>query len=258
MRFLTRMSMVFVLLGGLAYGSYAFGKYVLSTRLFGAAVPAKSGSALAPSGRSVSATVTRQVPLKGNKARVEVEVLPAQSAGQSPEPPPIEVLARQAKEKGPSSNEMPSSLTTSKPKSASSFSSGSRQFDNVDGIDYSLNGEGLRSRRDRDRLREGRDEEERPRRRRRRRRRTIDTNRTSPSTTSSARDDEIATPPPDETEYGSGNDSAPRISNNRSRRRRNRSESRSEGSSRSESPVPQPEGESSSSGGGESPVPQPE
>jgi hypothetical protein len=82
MRFLSRLVMVLALLGGLAYGSYALGRYVLSTRLFGTSMKPNEETALDAVARStrVAGAVTRQVDIKG-KPRVEVKVLPADQAG---------------------------------------------------------------------------------------------------------------------------------------------------------------------------------
>lgn len=106
MKILSRVAMTLMLLGGLAYGSYAFGRYVLSTRLFGTSVTPASGSGLAvvPPGRErssrVAAATTRRTELRGGKPHVEVSVLPADDAGPGPEPPSIPNLARATGEKG--------------------------------------------------------------------------------------------------------------------------------------------------------------
>lgn len=65
MQFLTRMLIVLGVLGALGYGSYAFGKYVLSARLFGP----QNGSKTAV---TASTGTTLEVP-----PPVKVEVLPA-------------------------------------------------------------------------------------------------------------------------------------------------------------------------------------
>lgn len=65
MQFITRMLIVLGVLGGLGYGSYAFGKYVLSARLFG---PQRTHSTSATTG-------TLQAP-----PQVDVEVLPSPQA----------------------------------------------------------------------------------------------------------------------------------------------------------------------------------
>ena len=49
MQFITRVLIVLGVLGGLGYGSYAFGKYVLSARLFGPQTGAKTTTAAAGS-----------------------------------------------------------------------------------------------------------------------------------------------------------------------------------------------------------------
>ncbi len=65
MQFITRVLIVLAVLGGLGYGSYAFGKYVLSARLFG------------PQGNTTTTTAasTGGDPLQ-TPPDVEVEVLP--------------------------------------------------------------------------------------------------------------------------------------------------------------------------------------
>jgi hypothetical protein len=64
----------------LAYGSYAFGMYVLSAKLFGDSVNSKSLRNVSRSTTEASA-VTRQTGWKGSKPRVEVKVLPADETG---------------------------------------------------------------------------------------------------------------------------------------------------------------------------------
>jgi hypothetical protein len=80
MKFLSRMIAVIALLGVLAYGSYAFGMYVLSAKLFGDGTNSKALRNVSRSTTEASA-VTRQTGWKGSKPRVEVKVLPADETG---------------------------------------------------------------------------------------------------------------------------------------------------------------------------------
>jgi hypothetical protein len=271
MRFLSRFVMVLVLLGGLAYGSYALGRYVLSTRLFGNTVKPNQETAMDAVARStrVAGAVTRQVDIKG-KPRVEVKVLPADQAGPGPEPPSISDLEKAAQGK----SYTPSRPSRTRIVTPQTFRAVPRVRDNS-GSRYTS---------------DERAEEERPRRRRRRRtrRRSSDTSystnsrRTTRSDSSSSGNDggvtilggASSTP-----EYSSGSsDNAPMPREDgtpsrsygggsseeqpRVRRRRERSSSDDSSSTRSsrprrsitESPVPRPEGGSS----GDSPIPQPE
>ncbi|RYG64168.1 hypothetical protein EON80_19755, partial [bacterium] len=89
MRLLSRALFTFALLGGLAYGSYAFGKYVLSSHLFG------------PQGEKLKAnfegTENATVTAKGSditgSPRASVEVLPADN-GDAESAPPLSSLER--------------------------------------------------------------------------------------------------------------------------------------------------------------------
>lgn len=287
MKVLSRLVMIVMLLGGLAYGSYTFGKYVLSTRLFGTSVSPVKGSNFALNSSSrVDRTVTRRTTLKG-QSRVELEVLPAQEAGPGPEPPSISNLERETDGKNhaatappktrvitPQNFRAPKAYARDDSSSSSSSSSGLLRDDN------------------RDNNRDNNRDENRPRRRRRRRR--SDSSR-SQSTTVRAQSVETPSVPADvapdtsssdnggNSQSGASSDSSSGGSNastsadtttsepRRSRRRERARDSSSEGSStrrertrteaprrreRSESPVPRPEGGGSS--GGESPVPQPE
>ncbi len=65
--------MVLLLLSGLAYGSYAVGKYVLSEKLFGASVTPRNGMTVV--GKPHVSTMTRKVQTQGQG--VQVQVLPA-------------------------------------------------------------------------------------------------------------------------------------------------------------------------------------
>src|SRR5690606_3717069 len=80
MKFFSRMMMVVALLAFLAYGSFAFGKYVLSAKLFGDDANSSSLRTVSRSTTEASA-VTRQTGWKGTKPRVEVKVLPSSQAG---------------------------------------------------------------------------------------------------------------------------------------------------------------------------------
>jgi uncharacterized membrane protein YuzA (DUF378 family) len=59
MKILSRLLTVLLLLGGLAYGSYAVGKYVLSEKLFGDKVTPRNGAAVVGKPQ-VSTIATRQ------------------------------------------------------------------------------------------------------------------------------------------------------------------------------------------------------
>jgi hypothetical protein len=263
MRFLSRLVMVLALLGGLAYGSYALGRYVLSTRLFGSTLQPGEDTAMDAVARSTRAAgaVTRHVDIKG-KPRVEVKVLPADQAGPGPEPPSISDLEKAAQKK---------SYTPSRPSRTRVVTPQSFRAPRI-----VRDTSGSRYTRDRD----DDPEEERPRRRRRRRRsrRSDNSSNTSRSTgrnySSSSSSDSSVTILGGESsspDYSSGAPSdapMPREDGTPSRssvRRRVRSDSSSSGESSStrssrprrsttESPIPRPEGGS----GGESPVPQPE
>src|SRR4051812_23698805 len=93
MRFLLRCCMVLALLTGLAFGSYSFGKYVLSNKLFGSA--GKPAADAATSRAKVAHTLTRQATLRGGKPQVEVQILPAQIDGPGPEPPSFDVTSKE-------------------------------------------------------------------------------------------------------------------------------------------------------------------
>ena len=70
MKFLSRLLAVFAVLGGLGYGSYAFGKYVLSAKLFG------------PQGQNIRPK-NAALETPGN---VEVEILPAEDGADDTQP----------------------------------------------------------------------------------------------------------------------------------------------------------------------------
>ena len=63
MQFITRVLIVLAVLGGLGYGSYAFGKYILSARLFGP--------------QSKTATTTASTGTLQNPSAADVEIVPA-------------------------------------------------------------------------------------------------------------------------------------------------------------------------------------
>lgn len=263
--------MVLALLGGLAYGSYALGRYVLSTRLFGSTLKPGEGTAMDAVARStrVAGAVTRQVDIKG-KPRVEVNVLPADQAGPGPEPPSISDLEKAAQGK----SYTPSRPSRSRVVTPQSFRAVRRVRDNS-GSRYTSDEEAA--------------EEERPRRRRRRRRRR--SSDSSSRTTRSARGDSssssdsrvtILGDESSSSEYSSGSsndapmpredgssardsgssdsgEERPRVRRRVRRERSSSDEASSTHPSRprrsvTESPVPRPEGGSS----GESPIPQPE
>ena len=82
MKIFTRIVMVLALLGGLGYGSYAFGRYVLTNKLFGES----SVRSAAAHTDDQAAAVTYHTKWKGDKPRVEVKLLPANGEG-----PPTDV-----------------------------------------------------------------------------------------------------------------------------------------------------------------------
>ena len=251
MKVLSRLLMTVVLLGGLAYGSYAFGRFVLSTRLFGTSVaPAKNSNFALGSSPRVDRAVTRRTTLKG-QSRVELEVLPAQDAGPGPEPPSISNLERETQDK-PYVSSAPPRTRLITPKNFKA----PRAFSRTDTGDNNIISTRQRLRSDDDRFSSSGREEERPRRRRRRRRRrTVDSSSTS--RTATARSERSAS------SDGESSGSEGRRSRRReSARDSQREESRSEAPRRERSASPTPRAESGSSGGssdgGESPIPQPE
>jgi hypothetical protein len=228
MKFLSRFIMVLALLSGLAYGSYAIGKYILSNRLFGSSMSrSKNGVGSAVSQSRVAPSVTRRTTIKGDKPRVEMEVLPAQEAGPGPEPPPISALERITAGKNYTVNT--SSGTASGGSSRTSGPAlGTRSFDNPSAVSRNREERAGSSSDDSD------DSEERPRRRRRRRR--------------SYSDDE------------SNNTSSARRYRRRSTRRERDSSSYQSRAARSESSTAARRSTTGQSAGGttESPVPVPE
>ncbi|MDQ3813846.1 MAG: hypothetical protein M3347_07825 [Armatimonadota bacterium] len=275
MRFLARLFAFLILLGGLAYGSYAFGRYVLSTRLFGdAVVPTRSGLDKVNRSTQIAASMTRQTKWKGRRPRVELEVLPADSAGPGPVPPAQSALERDAlRERAreyaqPEPRRRATTTTSRESSSSSSDRQALRGEEPVSGV-YK---EG------------GYEDEDRPRRRRRRRRSSTRTAMSTPALTSPVRSAETLSPDVNTdrivglgsaSQTGNGESSSPRSEasspatssesvaprrRRRTHRRRTESSSgegtRARRSTERESPVPRPEG--SSGGGSDSPIPQPE
>lgn len=93
MRILLRVVTVLLLLSGLAYGSYAVGKYVLSEKLFGDSVTPQNGMAVV--GKPRVSTMTRKVQTQGQG--VQVQVLPAQDAASHSDVPSFSDLQRASK-----------------------------------------------------------------------------------------------------------------------------------------------------------------
>lgn len=158
MRFLTRAVFVLALLGGLGYGSYAFGRYVLSDKLFGSSVVPSARSGLVV---DTPSTVTRKTQYKGAQPRVEVQVMDAATAGIGPEPPSIDDLRKSAEELSQSrgserSSQTPKTIVRS---AGDDYSMGRSRSRNID--------DGVRSGYRRD---NSSDDEVKPRRRRRYRR----------------------------------------------------------------------------------------
>ena len=85
--------MVLLLLSGLAYGSYAVGKYVLSEKLFGNSVTPQNGMAVV--GKPRVSTMTRKVQTQGQG--VQVQVLPAQDGVPAADVPSFSDLQRASK-----------------------------------------------------------------------------------------------------------------------------------------------------------------
>ncbi len=267
MKFLSRLLVVLCVLGGLGYGSYVFGRYVLSKHLFGA-LHKQSVSTVA------SASISK-TDLRGGKPRVEVEVLSADSAGPGPALPPSAALERHAVG---FKSDSPTSLaqldkrnhTSTGSKADTGTHLGQREFDNASGMDVndSADGSGDSSqdgysrRRSRNRYNSDRYGQDRPRRR----------HRTHSSDTSSQQNDYSAPATRDQSSTreipsradsggSSGFERPARRSGGsgdggeRSHRARSESSDARGSSGSSESPIPRAEG---SGGGGESPIPKPE
>lgn len=81
MKIFIRIVMVLVLLGSLGYGSYAFGRYVLTNKLFGEA----NGPIRSAQSNTEATAVTHHTNWQGDKPRVEVKVMPAGGDGPATE-----------------------------------------------------------------------------------------------------------------------------------------------------------------------------
>lgn len=259
------------LLGVLAYGSFAFGKYVLSAKLFG---DNEKTGALRTVSRSTDASsaVTRQTGWKGSKPRVDVKVLPANQTSLSPDTSEyvdedsFKSSPSRSKTSSKNDEDQPSRTTTRSPSidspqvsTADKPGTIKRNVDDTS-VEYSLGSE-RRKRSD--------DAESRPRKRRRRSRSTrekVSTNRnrnreTTRTRTQAAptRTDSAPTGDGRESTSSRGDDAATSVtSGNSASRERVRERPRGNTSS---SPIPRPESSGSSSGGDSasiSPVPQPE
>lgn len=220
--------MVLVLLGGLAYGSFAFGKYVLSNKLFG---DSGKSSALRTVSRSTSeaSAVTRHTNWKGDKPRVEVRVLPNGEEDTSGSDASVTQAVPDSSVAGDTS---PGKL-------------GVRRFDDAS-VEYSLGDESGK------------------RRRRKRSHHKDSDNATKPTPTpanNTARSDG-GTPEGDGQNSEDGDSSSIHVSSQGSHTSKPSTTRRSRPQPRHESPVPQPEDSGSSSSGDDSgdisPVPQPE
>jgi hypothetical protein len=270
MKIFSRILLVCALLCGLAYGSFAFGKYVLSNKLFGEPTSRTALRTVAQS-TDEAAAVTRRTNWKGDKPRVEVRVLGADEAGPAPQTSAFADEDNLSTERRTDLRDAVPPSTLDKAKTAT------RSIDDAT-VDYSLGDEGS------------------SRRRRRRHRHSDDSNSANKttktggsSTSDSARADATgageSTPAGDGASSENGDDSAITITagegdgssassarnsssrsdeTSHSRRRRSRSSSNTSrrATSHSASPVPQPEDSGSHSSGGDSadisPVPQPE
>ena len=93
MNILSRLLAVVALLGSLAYGSYAVGRYVLSEKLFGTSVAVQPSSGIVAEG-TTRVTKTRNPEIKSGKSSVEVTVLPAAQAGPGPDVSPLPNTAK--------------------------------------------------------------------------------------------------------------------------------------------------------------------
>lgn len=282
MRLLSRVLFTFALLGGLAYGSYAFGKYVLSSHLFG-----PQGASLKKNFEGTQAVVTRPQKTVTGAPRADIEVLPADADDSGA--PPLSSLERNRSASSRSSqsngsNRGDNSDTPAPTPSATQESSPGNPF----AIKPVGGAQGDATSRERPGLSEDNgtrsDDPNRQRRRRRRRRaRTAQTDSMTQTTRQNSASNGDGSParseaaptvlnddpgdaptPPTETRAASGDnnsDDAP-IRRRRERVRSNSGESapRIERSTSrparrlDTSPIPRPEGES----GGDSPVPIPE
>jgi hypothetical protein len=84
MRLLIRLVVVVLFLGALAYGSYDFGKYVLSNKLFGAPPHRAAPGLISDEPMSDPGGVTEHSNAGSGRPRVDVEILPADQAGSAP------------------------------------------------------------------------------------------------------------------------------------------------------------------------------
>jgi hypothetical protein len=203
MKFLSRMIAVVALLGVLAYGSYAFGMYVLSAKLFGDGANSKALRNVSRSTTEASA-VTRQTGWKGSKPRVEVKVLPADETGGGA-PVPAYADEDGFQKQAPREESRDSSSDSDSDNAPPPARLGKREFDSG-GAEYSP------------------DDEERPRRRstHRRRKRRSKSEETKPAPKSD--DAQASSAQSSDTQERSGDD-------NQSSRDNSRSQARSQGSS---------------------------
>lgn len=97
MRFVFRSVLLLAVLASLAYGSYGFGRYVLSRALFSNGIKANAGSVADVDGATrVSGSVAAQS-YKGAQPKANVRVLAAEQDGAGPMPPSADVLAQEAR-----------------------------------------------------------------------------------------------------------------------------------------------------------------
>lgn len=261
--------MVLGLLGVLAYGSFAFGKYVLSAKLFGE--DGKSGGPRQVSRSTTEASaVTRQTGWKGDKPRVEVKVLPADQTGPSPDLPEFgeeKGFNPKSKSTGKTDTDQPTRTGTNSPsendssESSPPIKSGATRRNVDDGsAEYSLGGES--GKRTTESSKRSEDSESRSRRRRRRNRssprknNSTETNRPKTDSTPARSDAAPAGDGRDNNSSG-GDDSSISVTTNNSRRPRQRVRERPRRDT-SSSPVPRPENSSGGDSASISPVPQPE
>lgn len=179
MNILSRLLAIIVLLGSLAYGSYAVGRYVLSEKLFGASVDVQPTSGIVSEGKT-RVTKNNKAAIQSGKPDIEVTVLPASQAGPGPDISSITEL--QSKKISISSEPMskqklvnPNTLAASRARLRyKRFRGGAITGENgVESDDDSRSSR--RSRRLRGNDDNDRREEERPRRRRRKRKRRSET-----------------------------------------------------------------------------------
>ena len=193
MRILSRLLIIAVVLVGLAYSSYAVGRYALSKYLFGPQVTSGSGSGIQAVSNStkVAESVTRQTDWKSKTPRVELKVLPAQEAGPGPDLPLAAMQEEQNSDGGVYVERKPSTVTapSANPPAPPRHYAGSRNVDNAP-LSYSLSGGDREVGRSEGR----RTGEERPRRRRRRKKPTSTTSTRTTSPVPSADTDYYSAP----------------------------------------------------------------